>query len=443
MNLTLFKKKSFTLYVAGKFVSLIGSNMLQFAISLYVLSITGSAVIFASMLSVLIVPRLLLTPIAGVFGDWFDRKKSVVLLDFINSFIIGMYFILFLSTGKITIPLLYLFVILLEITELFFHSSMSAILPSIVEKDRLVEANAINSLVNNIGQLLAPILGAILYGAFGLKIILLVSTISFCFSAISEIFMEVPKTHKEPEKISFSIFKTDLNEGIKVIKENRFISSIIGIGTIVNFFIGPLFSIGLIFVLKEVLKVSDYSYGMFQTVLAISMLVAPILAAPIIKKTPIGKLSFLSLFIVGILIAVMSFGPSRILINLSGGTIIPFIFILIISFLIGVSVTILNIATGTLFNQIVPLELMGRVSSVLGLAVTVFIPIGQMIFGFLYDIIDSEYVILLSGLIILLSVFGYRNILYRIDKEQDIENTSESHIENTLEEGVTDEVSVL
>lgn len=442
MNLTLFKKKSFTLYVAGKFVSLIGSNMLQFAISLYVLSITGSAVIFASMLSVLIVPRLLLTPIAGVFGDWFDRKKSVVLLDFVNTLVIGLYFIIFLSTGKITIPLLYLFVIVLEITELFFHSSISAILPSIVEKDSLMEANAVNSLVNNIGQLLAPILGSILYGAFGIKIILLVSTISFFISAISKLFMEVPKTHKEPEKISLSIFKTDLGEGIKVIKENRFISSIIGIGTIVNFCIGPLFSIGLIFVLKEVLGVSDYLYGMFQTVLAISMIVAPLLFSPVIKKTPIGKLSFLSLFTVGILIAIMSFGPSSILINLSGGTLIPFIFIIVISFLIGVSVTIINIATGTLFNQIVPLELMGRVSSVLGLAITVFIPIGQMIFGFLYDIIDAEYVILFSGLIIIISVFGYRNILYRIDKEQDAENTEESHIENTLEEGVTDEVSV-
>lgn len=42
---------------------------------------------------------------------------------------------------------------------------------------------------------------------------------------------------------------------------------------------------------------------------------------------------------------------------------------------------------GTLFNQIVPLEYMGRTSTVFNLAVTVFIPIGQMIFGYLYDIL--------------------------------------------------------
>ena len=69
------KTKDFSLLIFGKFVSLLGSNILQFALSLYVLAITGSAAIFASILSVSILPRLLLSPIAGVFGDWFDRKK--------------------------------------------------------------------------------------------------------------------------------------------------------------------------------------------------------------------------------------------------------------------------------------------------------------------------------------------------------------------------------
>ena len=82
MNLKLFKQKDFSLLILGKLVSLVGSNMQQFALSLYVLSITGSATIFASILSISILPRLLLSPIAGVFGDLFDRKRSIVLLVF-------------------------------------------------------------------------------------------------------------------------------------------------------------------------------------------------------------------------------------------------------------------------------------------------------------------------------------------------------------------------
>lgn len=70
---------------------------------------------------------------------------------------------------------------------------------------------------------------------------------------------------------------------------------------------------------------------------------------------------------------------------------------------------------GTLFNQIVPLEYMGRTSTVFNLAVTVFIPIGQMIFGYLYDILLPSYVILLSGIIMLIGIFRYKSTLLKID----------------------------
>lgn len=193
MNMGLIKQKDFFLLILGKLVSLLGSNMQQFALSLYVLALTGSATIFASMLSISIIPRLLLSPIAGVFGDWFDRKRSIVFLDFLNALIIGVYAVIFIFKGSLTIPMIYILVILLEITEIFFHSAMAAVIPSMVDKEELMEANSFNSLVMNIGQLIAPILGAALYGAFGLKIILIINSISFLLSAISEMFINIPK----------------------------------------------------------------------------------------------------------------------------------------------------------------------------------------------------------------------------------------------------------
>lgn len=442
MSLKLFKDKNFTLYSLGKFVSLLGSNMLQFALSLYVLAVTGSATIFASMLSILIIPRLLLSPIAGVFGDWFDRKKSIIFLDFLNSVIIGVFFIIYFISGGINIALLYVFVILLEITEIFFHSSIAGILPSIVEKEDLMQANATNSLINNIGQLLAPIIGSLIYGYFGMQGILLICVISFFLSAVSELFLVVPKTHVTPERIDLSQFKLDLYEGIKVIKDNKFISSIIGIATIVNFCVGPLFSIGLIFVLKEVLKTTDYQYGIFQMTLSLSMVLTPILLSGFIKKIPIGKLSFITLFSISILTILMSIGPSSLLINRVNSNLIPFIFILLVSFLVGMTATVINIATGTLFSQIVPIELMGRTSTVFNLVVTIFIPIGQMIFGLLYDIIPSSYVILSSGLLLMVSVLCYKKILFKVDDtskelESSVQENEEvfindAHIEHTI-----------
>ena len=411
MNLRLMKQKDFSLLIIGKLVSLLGSNMQQFALSLYVLAVTGSATIFASILSISILPRLLFSPIAGVFGDWFDRKKSIVILDLLNSIIIGIFAFIYIMKGSLSIPMIYILVILLEITEIFFGSAMAAVLPSLVEKKDLLEANSLNSLVMNVGNTLAPVIGALLYSTFGMKVILIVNSISFLLSSVSEMFISIPKSHKRPEKISINSFKQDLIEGINIIKSNRLISTTISLGTIINFCIAPLFGIGLIYIIKEVLKCNDLQFGIFQMILAASMLVAPIFCGNMIKKMDIGRLCYTSFISIAMLILTMAIVPSKFILGSISSNIIPYVLILIFSFIVGLLVTIANIAIGTLFNEIVPLELMGRTSTVLHLAVTIFIPIGQMLFGFLYDIISPSLVIAISGVILTTSVMKYKSSL--------------------------------
>ncbi len=416
MKLGLIKERDFFLLILGKLVSLLGSNMQQFALSLYVLGITGSATIFASIISISILPRLLFSPIAGVFGDWFDRKKSIVILDLVNSIIIGIFAVIFIVRGNLSIPMIYILVILLEITEIFFGSAMAAVIPSIVKKEELLEANSFNSLVMNIGNILAPVLAALIYGTFGMKLILIINSISFFISAVSEMFINIPKNNKRPEKINLKSFKVDLMEGINIIKENKLISTMIGLGTIINFSVAPLFSVGLIYIIKEVLKVNDFKFGMFQMSLSISMLLAPIFSGKIVKKIKIGRLIFSSFLFVSILILIMSIIPSKFFMDLSNNNTLVYIGLLIISFMVGIIVTVANIALGALFNEVVPIEAMGRASSVFNLAVTVFIPIGQMIFGYLYDTMIPSIGIGLSGIIMLVVVRKYRSALIGYDE---------------------------
>ena len=415
MNLKLMKQKDFSLLILGKLVSLLGSNMQQFALSLYVLAITGSATIFASIFSISILPRLLLSPIAGVFGDWFDRKRTIVLLDFLNGLIIGLFAVLYIINGGLSITLIFVLVILLEITEIFFNSAMSAVMPSLVKKEEMMDANSLNSIVMNMGNILAPIIAAFLYTNFGLKFILIISSISFVLSAISEMFINIPKSHKQPEKINIKSFKTDLMEGVKIIKSNRLISTMIGLGTIINFSAVPLFGIGLIYILKEVLKVDDMQFGFFQMVLSSSMLLAPLLCGVIIKKIRIGRLTYSCFIITALLVLLMSIFTSSIILKTFDSNVVSYLGILITSFMVGLVVTVSNIALGTIFNQVVPLDLMGRTSTVYNLAVTVFIPVGQMIFGFLYDIISPGLVVIFSGIILFIATSLYKKALLSYD----------------------------
>jgi len=418
MNFKLLKQKDFSLLIAGKLVSLVGINMQQFALSLYVLAITGSATIFASMLSISILPRLLLSPVAGVFGDWFDRKRTIVSLDFLNGIILAVFAAIYIINGSLSVPMIYVLVILLEITEIFFGSAMSAVLPSLVKKEDLMEANSLNSLVMNIGNILSPVIAAFLYSSFGIKVILVINAVSFILSAASEMFINIPKSHGKPEKIDLKSFRKDLMEGINIIKSNKLISTMIGLGTVINFSISPLFSIGLIYITKEVLKVSDMQFGAFQMVLSVSMLLAPMICGGITKKIKIGRLTHLSFIVISILILVMSIFPSSFVLQTFNTNMVSYVGLLIITFIVGLVVTVANIALGTLFDQVVPLDMMGRTSTVFNLAVTVFVPFGQMIFGVLYDKIIPSAAIIISGIILLTITSLYKKALISYDERE-------------------------
>lgn len=146
---------------------------------------------------------------------------------------------------------------------------------------------------------------------------------------------------------------------------------------------------------------------------------ATIFATGYIKKIKVGRLCYMSFILIAISILVMALIPSKAMIRTFNGYLIPYIVLSIISFMTGVLATIANIAMGTIFNQVTPIELMGRTSTVFNLAVTIFIPIGQMLFGYLYDIISASYVILVSGAILIFTIKRYKALLTELDEPED------------------------
>ncbi len=420
MGFNLMKKKDFGLLIVGKFVSMIGSNMQQFALALYVYALTGSALIFSTMLSISILPRLLMSPVAGVFGDWFDRKKMIVRLDILNAVILGIFAYIFYVNSSFNLVSIYTLVISLELTEIFYESSSAGIIPSIVNKERMAEARSLESMVLSIARLLSPMIAAVIYGASGMFLVLVVNAISFLLSGLSEVFIHVPENHKRPDKINMNAFFVDVKEGLKIIKNNKFIRTVISLGTIVNFVIAPFFSVGFIVLIKEVLAATDYHYGIFQTVMALSMVTGPIVVSFVVKKIEVGKLCTAAFFIVSFIVLSVAIVPSTIFLSLFNGILIPFIFLMVLSFGLGVTISIVNISIMTLFSEVVPLHAMGRTSTVLNLLVTIAIPIGQILFGFLYDTIFTSYVIIISGMIMLFAIIIFRKPMLQVADKEDV-----------------------
>lgn len=419
MKLKLLKNRNFALLMAGKAVSLLGSDMQQFALSLYVLSVTGSATIFASMLAISILPRLILSPVAGVFGDWFDRKRSIVTMDVVNSILIGSYGVYFYINGSLSIFSIYLLVILLEITEIFFGAAMAAVVPSIIPKEDLFDANSLKSMITSVFTMISPLIAAVLYSITGIFGILIINSVSFMASAISELFIEIPNFNKKPDKVNIKNFWKDFMEGISIIRNSRLIKNIIGLGMILNFCLGSLFSVGLIYIVKETLGGSDIQIGLFSSILSFSMLLTPMVFSGFARKVHMGKLLIYSFFIVSFLImAIGLVSADAFTLQFSGNT-VPFIAVLGLCFIIGIFVTLANISLGTLFDTIVPKEVMGRTASVMGLGMTIAAPVGQIVLGASLDVMKPLFPVVIIGVIMLLAVIYYRKTFLDQEMEQE------------------------
>lgn len=404
----LLKRKDFRRLMLGKATSMMGSNMQQFALSLYVLSITGSATIFASILAISILPRLLLSPIAGVFGDWFDRKKTIVRLDLLNGCLIGLYGIYFYLNGSLSLFSIYVLVILLEITEIFFGSAMGAVIPSMIESEKLFEANSIKSVIMSFGNIASPLLASTLYAFMGIQVILLVNALSFFVSAISEMTIQIPAMNKKPEKVNIKAFVHDFNDGLKLLKSHKILMNIIGLGVFLNFSLSPLFSVGMVFLLFNVLKVTEVQYGMLTALMAFSMLLGPVLLGKRAMALPVGKLVIMTFSTLSMIIFMLAFFSSSFFIGQFSTTTVPLILVTGVLFIVGLLVPLTNIALGTLFETLVPNAYMGRVGSVMNIGLMASMPLGQILFGAGIDRFSPTMVTVVVGLIVLGATLYFR-----------------------------------
>ncbi|MBP2073074.1 MFS transporter [Thermoanaerobacterium butyriciformans] len=411
MNLSTFRKKNFLFLITGKFVSLIGSEMQNFALSLYVLKITGSATKFASVLAITLVPQIIFGNIAGVIADWFDRKKLLMMLDLLSAAIVAIYAVIYKINGVLTLTQIYILSVLLSTISSMFNPAIAAVIPSIAEDYELADANGANTMFMNIANLISPVIAGILLEVFNIFIILTINAISFLLSFMCESKLEIQKTNDKPEKINLNSFLNDFLTGIDFIKSKRLILNILIIGIIINFTSNPILSVGLTYISKQILKITDYQYGILQSTFAISMIVSPFISSIITKKYKLGKILFLDIFSVSILYFLLSFIISPIYLQGFSYILKPYISLMIIIFFVGLITSIGNIALTTMLQIEIPLKLMGRVIATISTCLMIVTPLGQMIFGILFDKIPSWINIIICASVNFVVILFFKNYL--------------------------------
>ena len=306
---------------------------------------------------------------------------------------------------------------------------MQTIIPTITKKEDLVEANALNSLLMSIGSVISPAIAALAYGSLGLKGVFIINSISFFLSALSEVFLVIPRNAKKREKLSFNSFIGEFKEGIGFIVKRKEIINIVTLAIILNFTFGSL-TVGSTYISKIILKVSDFQYGIVDSVGVIGMIVASFLIGWLSKKNSIGKNLYSSLLISSAVLSSYAIVAFKSFVEIENSIIYLYLLMLLITFVICLYIGLANTFINIYFQYIVPLEFMGRVSTVMGTGCMIAMPLSNMIYGYLFDKISVSNIFLISSVIMVITMGLYKKSLLSINFNEEVEGKeSEADIE--------------
>lgn len=403
MNRTLLKNKDFSLLMAATFISTVGTIVQNTALSLYVLDTTQSSVKFASVLVLSSLPQLILGPFCGVISDWVDRKKFMVILNMISAMVIIVPTIL-LFNNKITLSVIYAIVITLGFIMAFYSPTSAGVIRIIVKDKNLSDAYAVNSLIDSIEYMIAPMIGAIVYSLFGLKIIFLLNGLSFILAAILQFKIHIPLKKETIDKLSFKKFNSDFIQGITYIFNNKNLWYLAVTIMLFNFFSAPLFSVGTGYIAKLQFKVSNEQFSLIETIGVIASFMGPVLYAFTKNKISLQKLFQLSIFISAILILLISLISTNFLNNLFGSYVLYLILFFIISLVEGP----LNIAIMTLIQNSIDIEYIGRSNGIITTMFIGLVPLGQLFYGMLFDYMYIAIPYVISAIAYIALIMFYR-----------------------------------
>ena len=405
--------KNFALLILGQLTSLFGNFILKLSLSMYVLETTGSVAIFAGILSAATIPTILLSPLGGILADRADRRNIMVALDALTGVSV-LCAALFLSENN-AIAVISTLLIILSILGAFETPTVQACIPTMLQGDNIMKGNAVVNQAASLSYLIAPMLGGVLYAMLGLKPVMYASVVCFFITALFECFIKLSYQRIQNQGGVLQIVKQDFLSSMQYIsKEQTSISKMLLLTAFSRFFVMGITIVGLPFLVRTVLGFNAKYYGAAESALAVATILGSIAAGILAEKLKIHKLSVL-LATLGIFII-----PAGIVFLLPVNVIIKY-GVTVVSFCgMQAVISIFSIFAVSLIQQRTPNHLIGKVMAYTSTVTLCVQPIGQIVYGFLFDRFYSAvyFVLIPTGIIVCIVGLSAMNFFKNMEREQ-------------------------
>ncbi len=363
-------------------ISDFGDGLTGLALLIMVNQLTGSTAALATMAIMLAIPQVTLGLVAGVYVDRFDRKKIMLVSDFVRALLVlGFVFV----DGVQHLWILYGLAFLQSAVGTFFGPARGAVVAQILPKEALLAANSITQTSRIIAGLLGASAAGVLIGFF--KVYwpaFAIDAATFIVSFLLVILVQVPRL--EPGgKAQFNSVLGSLREGVQIIGRSRILlGTLTGAGVMML----GLGAVNILFIplLTNDLKVPTTLFGLVQAAQTAGMILAGGLVAVIAAK--LKPTSMVSLGMIGMGLTI---GLIAVVANLWQ--------VLILLFFVGLLVAPVQAGVSTLVQTSVDDQARGRVGATLSAVIGSANLVSMAFAGVLAGLIGVREVFVVSGVI--------------------------------------------
>jgi DHA3 family macrolide efflux protein-like MFS transporter len=417
--------RNIVLFSVSRLISELMESMFKFALSLYILDITGSASMFSIVLACMYIPSVLVDIFAGVFVDRSDKKRVLVLCNLLS----GIAILIFLAVFQFYPTHIFLFVcyaLILSTFQAIFSLAVNASVPNLVSKERVSAVNSSNQSINALFNIIGPIIGAIAYSIMDLGPILMMNGIAFIASGVVNMFLvfHSKQNHEEFKKS----YLESLKEVYRYIHQRSAIKYLLGVFVITNFIIVPAISLVLPFIIYQELNMSAHQLSYIEAAASAGLIIGAVLVSMSRVNGFITNKIFI-LFQLQALALLLWVFPKLSFVDINATVWITLGYIFVLAFT-GMLMSMGNIPMVSYVQLHIPDHLRASIFGVVSTVTTISVPIGMWIYGMLLERVDFSY--LLFGSSVLLFVVGnlaHRNKALRNFFKEDAGEEKTNYIE--------------
>ena len=368
----LWRHRDFLKLWSAETISQFGTQVSQLALPLAALLVLDASTFEVAALGVVeFLPFILFTLPAGVWVDRLPRRPILIAGDFGRAALLATIPIAYVA-DVLTLGQLFVVGFLVGVCTVFFDVAYMSYVPSLVERDQIIDGNSKLEISRSAAQIGGPGLGGALVQIFTAPYALLVDAVSYLASGL---FVVRIRKHEEPPARPAEGARTslwvELKAGLRFVLGNPNLRAQAGCTGTSNFFSNVAFAVILVFLVRE-LELSPGVIGIAFSVGSAGSLAAAFTAMRISNRFGIGPTTIASAVLWGPSTLLLAFAPV-------GSAAIPFLVGTV--FVSGFSIVIYNIVQVSYRQAICPPRLQGRMNSVMRFIVWGTIPIGALVGG--------------------------------------------------------------